>query len=253
MNNRKISIVIPTYNSAKTLEQTLQSILSQTYSDVEIIVIDGKSSDGTVDIIKKYSDRITYWVSERDGGIYDAMNKGITRATGDIIGILNSDDFYASSDVLTKVCRTFSRGQYDVCYGDIVYVNAFDSTRIVRRWVSGVYKENKLASGWVIPHPALFVKKSVYEKCGLFRTDFRIAGDYEFILRILKVFHTIPTYISETFVCMREGGASARSLLQRRIGWNELKKAWTVNNLKIPHFFILRRVFFKLPQFFSNK
>jgi glycosyltransferase len=244
----KISIVTPCYNSVLTIEATIQGVLSQKNVDVEHIVIDGGSTDGTVDIIKKYNDKIFYWVSEKDNGIYDAMNRGIKMASGKIIGILNSDDLFDNDKVLANVIEAFRDEKIEAVYGDVGYFST-DVNKMTRIWRAGEYRENKLNNGWIIPHPALFLHRTVYEKCGLFNSNFKIAGDYEFILRILKIYRVNIKYFPRVLVRMYNGGASGRDIGQRRIGWKELKRAWLVNNLKIPSFFIARRILSKLTQF----
>lgn len=246
----KISIITPTYNSAKTISRTIDSIISQDYKDIEYIVVDGLSSDDTLSIVKECESKIKInIIYEKDNGIYDAMNKGIKMATGDIVGILNSDDFYENESVLSDVAQTFGDEIIEAVYGDISYFGD-DINKVTRYWKAGEYTESNLNNGWVIPHPALFVRKSVYEKCGLFNTDFKIAADYEFILRILKVYKISVKYIPKIFVKMFNGGNSGSSLNQRIKGWKELIKSWKVNNLKMPPFFILKRVLFKIHQFF---
>jgi glycosyltransferase len=249
----KISIVTPTYNSAKTLARTIESVIAQAYSDLEYIVIDGASTDNTKEIVADYQDKLNIkFVSEPDKGIYDAMNKGIKLATGDIIGILNSDDFYDNSGVLNNVNKTFEDKKNDAVYGDIKYFSE-DTGKVSRYWEAGEYKENKLNNGWTVPHPALFVRKTVYNNCGLFNTDLKLAADYEFILRLLKIYKINIKYLPETFVRMYSGGASGNSLKQRIKGWQELKMAWEMNGLKLPRLFILRRVTSKLRQFLLLK
>lgn len=246
----KFSIITPTYNSSKTISRTIDSILMQSYKDIEYIVIDGNSSDGTQDIILNYKDKINLkFISEKDRGIYDAMNKGIMMATGDIIGILNSDDFYFDSNIFELVLKEFKNKDIDAVYGDISYFSN-EINKITRYWKVGDYKESKLDNGWIVPHPSLFLRKSVYDKYGIFNTNLKIASDYEFILRILKIHKIKLKYISKIFVRMYDGGTSGSSVKQRIKGWKELKKAWLINNLKIPPFFILRRVLSKIFQFF---
>lgn len=246
----KISIITPTYNSMKTISRTIDSIISQDYKDIECIVIDGDSSDGTKDIVLGYKNKLDIkLISEKDGGIYDAMNKGVRVATGDIVGILNSDDFFEDSSVISDIIQVLKDEKLDATYGDISYFGD-DINRITRVWKTGEYKESNLDNGWIIPHPTLFVRKSVYENCGYFNTNFKIAGDYEFILRILKIYKINIKYIPRVLVRMYNGGRSGSSLNQRINGWKELKKAWGVNNLKISPFFILRRILFKIHQYY---
>ena len=247
-NFMKISIITPTYNSAATIARTIDSVLEQDYTDLEYIIVDGASTDKTQEIILSYQDKIDIkFISEPDQGIYDAMNKGVKLATGEIVGILNSDDVFDNAKILSKVAESFTGLEVEGIYGDIKYF-ADDINKVTRYWFSGYYQEAKLNSGWIIPHPALFLLRSVYDKCGFFRTDFKIAGDYEFILRLLKIYHLNLKYISTVLVRMYDGGVSGSSLEQRKKGWAELKLAWQVNNLKVPPFFILRRVLSKISQ-----
>ena len=245
----KISIITPTYNSEKTISRTIESIISQNYSDLEYIIIDGASSDNTKNIVLNYKDKINInFISEPDKGIYDAMNKGIKIATGEIIGILNSDDLLDNSNILLKVSEIFNNPNIDAVYGDIKYFSK-NISEITRYWEAGEYKESKLNNGWIIPHPSLFLRKSIYNKFGLFNTNLKIAADYEFILRLLKINKINIKYIHEVFVKMYNDGTSGRNIKQRIKGWKELKEAWKINSLKIPSFFILRRLVYKLNQF----
>lgn len=245
----KFSIITISYNSEKTIEDTITSVLSQNGVDLEYIIIDGGSKDGTLEIINKYKDKISKIVSEPDRGVYDAMNKGVKLTTGDIIGILNSDDFYKDRNVLKDVSKVFHDGDFDACYGDIEYVDRNDIKKIVRFWKSGEYRKDKLDTGWIMPHPAFFVKKEIYNKYGLFNSDFKLAADYELMLRFLIKGLKIK-YLPKTLVTMREGGLSGQSFKQRKIGWQELKKAWGVNSLPVPNFFIFKRLLSKIKQYF---
>lgn len=247
----KISIITPSYNSVKTIEQTIKSVINQSGVDLEYIIIDGGSTDGSLDIINKYPDQIAKVVSEKDYGIYDAMNKGVKLATGEIIGIINSDDFYFNEAVLAQVVFRFENEKIDACYGDIDYVDKNETSKIVRVWHAGEYNEKKLNNGWIPPHPAWFCRREVYEKYGLYRTDMKLAADYEFMLRCLKVHKIQVAYLNEPLVHMRNEGASSKDVKQRLLGWSELKKGWTINKLSIPKFFIIRRIISKIPQFFS--
>jgi len=247
----KISLITPSYNSAATIARTIESIVAQSYPDLEYIIIDGASKDKTKEIVSAYQDKINIkFISEPDQGIYDAMNKGIKLASGEVIGILNSDDLFENSLVLNNVSAAFNDSSIEAVYGDVRYFST-DASQTVRYWQAGEYKEANLDNGWVIPHPALFVRREVYEKYGLYNPDFRLAGDYEFILRILKIHKVKVKYLPESFTKMYNGGRSGSSLEQRKKGWKELEKAWLVNNLEIPRFFILRRILFKLRQYIT--
>jgi glycosyltransferase involved in cell wall biosynthesis len=244
----KLSLITPSYNSAKTIARTIDSVVAQNYPDLEYIIIDGASTDNTKDLVLSYRDKINIkFISEPDGGIYEAMNKGVKLATGDVVGILNSDDLFDNNQVLKIVTEAFRDQNIEAVYGDIKYF-ADDVSKTTRYWHAGTYFEKKLNNGWVIPHPALFLRKSVYDKCGLFNMDFKIAGDYEFILRILKIYKISVKYLPVVLVKMYEGGVSGSSLRQRKKGWQELKKAWLVNKLEVPPLFIFRRVLFKISQ-----
>ena len=165
----KISIITVSYNSGSTIKQTIKSVIDQDYENIEYIIIDGNSSDNTLNVIRQYSEFIHFFISEEDNGIYDAMNKGIAHASGDIIGILNSDDFYPNSFIISNVVKSFLKNECDAVYGDLVYVKSNDITKIKRYWKAGEYTTKKIKNGWMLPHPTFFVKKSIY-----LRLDFTI-------------------------------------------------------------------------------
>lgn len=206
----KISIVTITYNSAKTLPDTLRSISEQTYPDIEHILIDGASTDETLSIIESYAasrDHVHY-ISEKDKGIYEAINKGIRRATGDVIGILNSDDVLANANVLATIAKVFTETDADVTYGDLTY---FNEKGVVRYWKSNAFQPRHLKYGWMPAHPTFYCKRSVYEAVGLYDESFRISSDYDFMLRVLKRPYKV-VYIPEILVNMRLGGVSNHNL-----------------------------------------
>lgn len=224
-----ISVITITYNSEKTLRDTIDSVLSQSYKDIEYIVVDGKSKDSTCDIVRSYGDRISKFVSEKDNGLYDALNKGIAMATGDVVGFLHSDDIYASVHSLKTIAEAFTHFKVDSVYGDLVYVDQADTSRIVRFWRSGMFHRSKMLLGWMPPHPTFYVKREVYLKYGSFNTSFKIAADYESILRFL-VKHEISTfYIPLVLIRMRVGGASNKSIRNMiRKSWEDIR-ALTIN------------------------
>jgi glycosyltransferase involved in cell wall biosynthesis len=234
----KISIITVTYNSAQTLEQTIQSVLAQTYPNVEYIIVDGKSSDNTLAVIEKYRDKITTVVSEKDDGLYHALNKGIALATGNIIGILHADDFYIDSTVLTKVVETFTAKKADAVYADLYYVDKDNTDKIIRTWKSGEYKVANFLWGWMPPHPTFFVKKEYYTKHGAFNTNLRTAADYEIMLRLLYRHKIKAAYLPKFIIKMRVGGQSNASVKNRVKANNEDRMAWKLNNLS-PYFFTL--------------
>lgn len=208
----KISVITAVYNNHDTIADAINSVLSQTYADVELIVIDGGSSDGTLDVLQGYGDKLNKLVSEPDQGIYDALNKGLKLATGDVIGFLHSDDLYADQRVLARIAEGFANSKVDALYGDLVYVGKGNEDKVVRYWRAGEFSSDKLHYGWMPPHPTLYVKREVYERIGLFDTKFRIAADYDFMLRLLSLENISLAYIPELLVKMRLGGASNRSL-----------------------------------------
>lgn len=208
----KISIITSVYNNKETIEDAIKSVLSQTFPNIEYIVVDGASSDGTVEIIKKYENRISKFVSEKDKGIYDGLNRGIELATGDIIGFLHSDDIYTDENIISEVISSFLNNETDSIYGDLVYVDKKDTNKIFRYWESGDYTIEKLEKGWMPPHPTFFVKKEFYDKYGKFDLDFGIAADYDFMLRMLGKYKISTTYLPKVLYKMRVGGASNRSI-----------------------------------------
>lgn len=211
----KVTIITVTYNSAKFLEQSLQSVISQHYSDIEHIIIDGGSTDGTLDIIKKYQPHIARWISEKDSGMYDAINKGMRMATGDIIGTLNSDDMLASRDVVTAIVNNFTRYNAEAVYGDIVYVQQDNTQKVLRTWNGDEYSREKIKYGWMPAHPSFYIRKKIIERCGFYETHFYTAADYEFMIRYLY-FHSVNAcYLPKLIVRMRSGGMSNGSISRR--------------------------------------
>ena len=248
----KISIITVSFNSAKTIKETIESILIQDYNNIEYIIIDGGSSDETIDIVKSYSEKISYFISEKDNGIYDAMNKGIKAATGDIVGILNSDDFYPNSFVLSNVAKSFKKYNCDAVYGDLVYVKEKDTTQIKRYWQAGNYNTSKIKNGWMLPHPTFFVKKVMYDRHGLYNSNLKRAADYEMILKLLYKENISVHYIPMILVKMRMGGASNSTFLNRIMANKEDGLAWTKNQLNKPMFVRIKKPLQKAIQFFKK-
>jgi glycosyltransferase len=232
-----ISIITATYNSSATVRDTLDCIAKQDYAKVEHIIVDGLSKDDTLSIVAGYP-HVSKVLSEKDKGIYDAMNKGLALATGDVIGILNSDDFYCHPRVLSNVMAAFTDPSVDAVYGDLHYVHQQDTEKITRRWKAGMYRPDRFYYGWMPPHPAFFVRRSVYEKAGVFNTSLRSAADYELMLRVLVKYKMKAAYIPEVLVKMRAGGMSNASLKNRLRANKEDRKAWELNELK-PYFFTI--------------
>lgn len=209
-----ISVVTAVYNRADTIAASIDSTLAQVGAKFELVIQDGGSRDGTLDVITSRNDPRITLVSAPDGGIYDAINLGIARAQGEIIGLMHSDDFFAAPDVLGRISRAFEDSDIDGVYGDLDYVSATDADRVVRRWRSGAYSRQKLKFGWMPPHPTLYLRRSVFDRFGLYDTSLRISADYEAMLRYLVRGNIRLAYIPEVLVKMRLGGESNRSFLR---------------------------------------
>jgi len=246
----KFSIITAVYNSQENIRETLKSVLDQEYRNVEHIIIDGNSTDGTLEVIADYKDQIAKMISEPDQGIYDALNKGIQCSSGDVVGILHAGDLYAHDKVLKRVAEGFENQSGDGCYGDLQYVDPKDPNKIIRYWKSSPYKEGKFRLGWMPPHPTFFVKREVYEKYGVYNQEFRIAGDYELMLRFLERYKISIFYIQEVLIKMRMGGISNRSVKNIFQKSYEDYKAWKVNHLNGSFSTIFLKNLSKLPQFF---
>lgn len=246
----KISIITVVFNNRNTVKSAIESVLAQLYPNIEYIIIDGASTDGTLDVIKEYGSAIHQVVSEQDAGIYDAMNKGIKLCTGDVIGILNSDDVYENNQVVSTVMEAFS-SDYDLAlvYGDLVYVKSDDLNQVVRKWTSESYYSDFFEDGHVPPHPSLFIKKTVYQEVGLFDLNMRLAADYEFMLRLFKLHQFKSKYINRLFVRMRLGGATNVSMKNIINGNLEILAAWKKNRLKAPYLLMPKRIIKRLMQF----
>lgn len=208
----KVSIITAVFNRVSTIEQAIISVQRQTYRDIEHIIQDGGSMDGTIELVDRLADARTKVLSERDYGIYDAINRGIGRATGDVIGVMHSDDFFADDRVVEKVAAVFNDPNISGVYGDLQYVSASEPSRVVRHWRSGAYRFDKLRSGWMPPHPTLYLRRDVFEKLGLYDTNMRISADYDAILRYLVKGRIDLGYVPHVLVKMRTGGESNRSL-----------------------------------------
>jgi glycosyltransferase involved in cell wall biosynthesis len=232
----KISIITATYNSARTLRDTLECVAAQDHGNVEHIIVDGRSTDNTLELVKEYP-HVAKVISEKDKGIYDAMNKGIALATGDVIGILNSDDIYINNQVLSKVARAFEEGA-EACYGDLQYVSANDLNKVTRNWKAGRFHDRSFLMGWMPPHPTFFVRPEVYRQVGNFNLALKSAADYELMLRVFMKHRFRISYIPEVLVKMRAGGMSNASLKNRLRANKEDRMAWKINGLK-PYFFTL--------------
>lgn len=245
-----ISIITVVYNNEKTIKDAIESVLSQSYQNIEYIIIDGNSLDGTVQIINNYKSKLSFFISEKDSGIYDAMNKGIKTATGDVVGILNSDDLYYNNTVIESIMSQFlSNSEIDIVYGDLVYVKRDETQKIVRNWESQPYYKNFFENGNVPPHPAFFVKRKVYEHAGYFNLNYKLAADYEFMLRVVKKYNFKLKYLKKVIVKMRLGGATNKSfsnIFKQNI---EILNAWRQNDFKPPFLLMPKRFIKRLLQF----
>jgi glycosyltransferase len=252
----KISIITAVFNNKRHIGDCIKSVLAQTYPDIEQIIIDGGSTDGTLEVIRRLASngsRITKFISGPDKGIYDALNKGIRLATGDVIGFLHADDIYADASVIGKVASAMGQSKADSCYGDLLYVDKDNTERIIRYWKSRPFEKGLFKKGWMPPHPTFFVRKKIYDRYGFFNTDFKIASDYELMLRFLEKEKISTWYIPEVLIKMRTGGMSNRSLKNIIIKTAEDHKAWKVNHLQNKFYTIPFKNLSKIPQFFARR
>lgn len=233
----KVSIITVSFQSAATLRQTIESVMSQDYTNKEYWVIDGGSTDGSLQILESFGSKINF-ISEKDAGIYDAMNKGLNLIQGDIIGMIGADDFYPTNDVISSVVSTFESNQVDVVYGDKQYVNPKNPQKIVRYWTAGTYQRNRWLYGWMPPHLSFYIRESSASKNGKYRTDFTCSADYEWMLRALYKNKMTAKYLPKVLMTMRNGGTSTASMKNRIIANIEDRKAWAVNHLE-PYWFTL--------------
>lgn len=245
--NVKISLVTISYNAVSTIQRCIASVINQTYQNVEYIVIDGNSSDGTQQIINKNKAHIHFFKSEPDQGIYDAMNKGILLATGDVIGILNADDYFASDHVLTDIAESFTRNDADLLYADLDYVNS--ERKIIRKWRSGPYRHSKFNWGWMPPHPTFYAKRELFNKWGLYNLDYGTAADYELMLRFMYLNKANVFYLDQVIVKMALGGVSNQNFKNRIKAWEGDFKAMNRNNIPMPFLSVIFKPLRKITQF----
>ena len=248
----KISVVTAVYNNVATVKDTILSVASQDYPHVEHIIIDGTSTDGTLDIIRQYAGKNAIIRSEPDHGMYDAMNKGLALASGDIVGFLNADDTYADPHVLTEIADTIERKKVDAAYGDLVYVDRSNAGKVVRYWKSQAYQDGLFEKGWMPAHPTFYAKRGVYEKYGGYDIAYRRQSDFELTLRLLAVHKISSAYIPKVLVRMRSGGAS-RGLWHIIEGNIEAYRACRKHSLDVTLFFIAKKILSRLPQFLTGR
>ena len=247
-----ISIITATYNSAKTINDTIKSVLCQTNKDFEYIIVDGGSTDETIDIVKSYESEFSgklKWVSEKDKGIYDAMNKGIKMASGDIIGILNSDDYYTSDDILQTIADAFKCQNVDAIYGDIHFIKDGVPDKCVRYYSSRLFSPFWLRFGFMPAHPSFYCKREVFDKSGLYRLDYKIGSDYEMMVRLFRKHKISSRYVPKDFVTMRTGGASNSNLQSRLTLIKEDVKACRDNGIYTNELFICLKFLYKIFEF----
>lgn len=242
----KVSIISATYNSASTIKDTLETINAQTYSDIEHIIVDGLSKDNTLKIVRQCGKRVTKIISEPDKGIYDAMNKGIEAATGDIIGILNSDDFFSSSHVISDIVDCFKQNDIDALYGDVKFVNPDNLSKKVRYYSSKIFRPGLFRFGFMPAHPSFYMKRDMYEKYGLYELDYKIASDYDLLIRYLYKYKIKYIYMSSCFVTMRTGGVSTENWKSRIVLNNEIVKACKKYGIYTNMFFLSFKYLYKI-------
>lgn len=246
----KVTIITVTYNAAKFLRSCIDSVMSQNYSDIEHIVVDGGSTDGTVDIIRSYEAHISQWISEKDRGMYDGINKGMKMATGDIIGILNSDDMLASPDVITEIVACFKQHRVDSLYGDLVYVDQMNTRKVIRYWKGFSYKRYRFTYGWMPAHPTFYFRRDLLEHLGGYESHYFTAADYEFMARYLYKYRISAVYLPRLIVKMRVGGQSNRNLMSRLRANRRDYLAMKRNQIPFPHVASILKPLIKLKQYY---
>ncbi len=252
----KVSIITATYNSAETVRNTFDSVLNQTYKDIEYIVVDGLSKDNTVEIVKEYVEKFggkMRYISEKDRGLYDAMNKGLAMATGDVVGILNSDDFYTSNDILEVVANNFRDNEIDAVYGDIHFVNSDDLTKCVRYYSSAIFSRRLMRFGFMPAHPSFYCKREVYEKYGDFNTKYKIAADFDSLFRFIYIKRIRTRYIKRDFVTMRTGGVSTDGFRSRWLIMKEHSRVMKSYGVYTNMLFFAIRYPFKIYEILSSR
>jgi len=246
----KVTIITVTYNSSKYLEDCINSVVKQNYPDIEHIVVDGGSTDGTIDIIKKFESHISKWISEKDNGMYDALNKGMKMATGEVIGILNSDDVLASEDVITEIVNSFAKYKVDSVYGDLTYVEQNNTEKILRFWKGGEYNRNRFVYGWMPAHPTFYIRREVVNELGGYESHYFTAADYEFMSRYLYRYRVSAHYLPKLVVKMRSGGQSNGNLYRRLRANRRDYLAMKKNEIPFPFIASVLKPLIKLHQYY---
>lgn len=249
----KISIITVCYNSASHIEDAIRSVMEQDYAEIEHIIVDGASTDGTVEILKSNENKIAKWISEPDRGIYDAMNKGLKMASGDIIGILNSDDFYFNDQIISTVADAFADPEIDAVYGDLIFIDPNNLDRTVRSYSSAKWNPERFAKGYMPAHPTFFVRRKYYEMYGFFETDYKIAADYEMLIRLLYVHQLRYQYLPITMVKMRKGGVSSNGIKSNIILNKEIVRACRKHGIRTSAIKIYPKYFNKVFELFNHR
>lgn len=247
MVNVKISLITVSYNAENTIQRCIASVAQQSYPNIEYIVVDGNSSDNTSQIIRDNLDHVRLFISEEDEGIYDAVNKGISRCTGEVIGLLHADDFLSNADVINDIAQCFMQDEPDLLYADLDYINPYG--KIIRRWRSGPFRPHKFNWGWMPPHPTFYAKKRLYDRLGLYNPDYGTAADYELMLRFMYVNQPKVSYLKKVIVKMVSGGASNKSFNNRILAWKNDYRAMKYHQLNIPILGLVLKPLRKIAQY----
>ena len=245
----KVSIVTICYNNGESIKQTIDSVLSQDYHNIEYVIIDGASTDSSMEVISSYGERIAKVISEPDKGIYDAMNKGVDNCTGDIVGLVNSEDMLNSPDCISEIVKVYKETGADIVYGDLIVVKPEAQDKVIRYWRTGEFNRDAFRKGWMSPHMATYIKKSLYDKHGGFRLDMKISADYELMLRFMYKHNAKCVYLPKIVIKMLAGGVSNNSLKNYWTSNYEVYKSWKVNDMKVSPFIIFRKPLSKVFQF----
>lgn len=247
----KISIICASYNNIETIKQTIDSFLAQDYSDKEILIADGASSDRTLDLLKSYGDKIIF-KSEKDGGLYEALNKALEMATGEVVGTIGADDYYPTNDILSTVADNFQKEKVDSVYGDKVYVDKDDTSKVARYWRPGEYDRGRFLNGWMPPHLTFYAKRSLFEKYGNYKTNYKIAADYELLIRMMYKHEISSKYIPKTLIHMRTGGVSHSNFSNKITSNMECRRAWRENKISPRFYTLILKPLSGIPQLFKK-
>jgi glycosyltransferase involved in cell wall biosynthesis len=251
MSSLKITVITVCRNSEKTLLNSIESVLSQSYPDIEYIIVDGLSTDGTAELVSSFGSKIAKFISEPDSGMYDAINKGIRIASGEIIGILNSDDFFYDKDVLARVAKAFERNEIDAVYGDVKFVDPNNISKIVRNYSSKHFNPQKFKFGFMPAHPSFYAKRELFEKLGYYKTDYKIGADFDLLIRFIYSYNIRCKYLEIPFVYMRTGGISTQSFRSNILLNREIKRACKENGIHTNYFNIYSKYFIKMFEYFN--